>query len=59
MGTNTLLCHIECHPRVLPGWMFVRHSEGLMCQVPFGKKSPLRGDVQVPISLSGNIQNNL
>lgn len=41
MGTNTFLCHIQCLTGVLPGWMFVRKSEELMCQVcwvPLGQR---------------------
>lgn len=48
MRANTFLCPIECLTRVLPGWMFVRKSEGLMCQVPLGQRSRLRGVYKYP-----------
>lgn len=53
MGTNTFLCHIECLTRVLPGWMFVRKSEELMCQMCRTKVPPWWGMYKYPFPPQG------
>jgi len=62
-GINALLCCIGCLTGVLPGWMFGRKAEELLWWVgaesSTGTGPPRAGDAQVPVSPSGNTQNNV